>query len=443
MWFPSLLCKACGKHNDIDFVFCKSCGTPRNIASDVKKSARDSNNQNSMIDHINSRIKKLDDLLQTSNYSKQKCSLEKEFLEFLKEIDQEKDLMTVIPEDIRKFLIFKEGNGRTQLHNEECRFRGMTGVKECGCPKTLAAKSVDSLLGKIRAILRDIGRSGEWNPMLLTGNPASSIVLKKHLQAVSLEQSNSEVGKKQAVPMMFDKLGRLCRHLSYAISVQNDPISKYLLARDRAYFAMICHSGGRGGDLGLLSSNRLFEMSNSNGVLISQVLGKVVSINNPNNFILLPSKDSDICPVSHLRSYMSIANDAQVDLKSGCLFRVQDKKTKTITNRPVTSTCMTDRLKMHLKAINLYEGETSHSSRRGCSITLKLLGVPDDDICKHIGWNSNAMLNHYAVEGRILNSSGAANALAQAADSLDQGVSKLNQVSEQFMSLNNLKRFYF
>lgn len=213
--------------------------------------------------------------------------------------------------------------------------------------------------------------------------------------------------------MMFDTLGRLCRHLSYAISVQKDPISKYLLARDKAYFTMICHSGGRGGDLGLLSSSRLFEMSNSNGVLISQV----VSINNPDNFILLPSKGSDIFPVSHLRSYMSIANDAQVDLKSGRLFRVQDKKTKTITNRPVASTCKTDRLKMHLKAINLYESETSHSSRRGCSITLKLLGVPDDDICKHIGWNSNAMLDHYAVEGRILNSSGAVNALAQAAES--------------------------
>jgi hypothetical protein len=148
-----------------------------------------------MIGHINSRIKKLDDLLQTSNYSKQKCSLEKEFLEFLKEIDREKDLTTVMPEDIRNVLIFKEGNGHTELHNEECRYRGMTGVKECGCPKTLAAKSVDSLLAKPRAILRDIGRSGEWNPMLLTGNPASSIVLKKHLQAVNLEQSISEVGK--------------------------------------------------------------------------------------------------------------------------------------------------------------------------------------------------------------------------------------------------------
>lgn len=440
MWFSSLSCKACGKHNDIDFVYCKSCGKARN---DFKNSANDSNNLNPIIGKIDSRIKKLDDLLQNSNYSKQKCSLKQDFLEFLKIIDSEKDLMTVMPEDIRKFLIYKEGNGRTQLHKEECQYRGMTGIKQCDCPKTLAAKSVDSLLGKIRAILRDIGRSGEWNPMLFTGNPASSIVLKKHLQSVTLEQSVSEVGKKQAVPMMFDKLAKLCRHLSYAISVQRDNISRYLLARDRAYFAMICHSGGRGGDLGLLTSSRLFDMSNSEGVLVSQVVGKVVSINNPKNFILLLSKDSDICPVSHLRSYMSIANDAQMDLKCGYFFRVQDRKTKTITSRPVTSTCMTDRLKMHLKAIHLYEGETSHSSRRGCSITLKLLGVSDDEICKHVGWNSNAMLNHYAVEGSVLKSSEAANALAQAADRLDQGVSKLNQVSEQFMSLNNLKRFYF
>jgi hypothetical protein len=87
----------------------------------------------------------------------------------------------------------------------------MPGLKGCGCKKTLAAKSVDTILGKIRAILRDIGRSEEWNPVLLTGNPASSPVLKKHIQAITLEQFRSEISRKQAVPMMFDKLGRLCR----------------------------------------------------------------------------------------------------------------------------------------------------------------------------------------------------------------------------------------
>jgi hypothetical protein len=67
--------------------------------------------------------------------------------------------------DIRKFLIFKEQWGRTQLHIDTCSFRGIPELKGCCCKKTLAAKSVDTILGKIRAILRDIGRSGEWNPM--------------------------------------------------------------------------------------------------------------------------------------------------------------------------------------------------------------------------------------------------------------------------------------
>jgi hypothetical protein len=58
---------------------------------------------------------------------------------------------------------------------------------------------------------------------------------------------------------------------------------------------------------------------------VSQVVGKVASIDNPNNFILLPSKDNDICPVSHLKDYMSIAGETNIDLRTGYLFRAMDK----------------------------------------------------------------------------------------------------------------------
>ena len=46
---------------------------------------------------------------------------------------------------------------------------------------------------------------------------------------------------------------------------------------------------------------------------------------------------------------------------------------------------MTDRLRKHLTAINIYEGETSHSSRRGCCITLRMLGVADKEISVPLG----------------------------------------------------------
>ena len=83
------------------------------------------------------------------------------------------------------------------------------------------------------------------------------------------------------------------------------------MARDRAYFSVICHSGGRGGDLGLLTSSILFQMQDSGGVLVSQIVGKVASIDNPNNFIVLPSKDNNSCTVSHLKDYMSIAGETK------------------------------------------------------------------------------------------------------------------------------------
>jgi hypothetical protein len=97
---------------------------------------------------------------------------------------------------------------------------------------------------------------------------------------------------------------------------------------------------------------------------------------------------------------------------------------------------MTDRLRKHLTAINLYEGETSNSSRRGCSITLRMLGVADKEISNHIGWHSKNMINHYANIGNILSPAGAASTLSNATESLDKGTSKLNQVSNCFLNVN-------
>lgn len=116
-------------------------------------------------------------------------------------------------------------------------------------PNNLTAKSVDSLAGKNRAIFRDMGRAAEWNPMLYTGNPASSHILKKHIQALNVEQLNANVVKNVATPFMFDKLGRLCRYLSYKVSVENNLTAKFELSRDLSYFSFVCHSGNRGGHL--------------------------------------------------------------------------------------------------------------------------------------------------------------------------------------------------
>ena len=293
----TLRCTNCSGTNDIDYRFYKFCGTKRN-------GSQEENNENSNSAseaRIKQRLKELDELLNSSKYSKQKNNLANELTSFLETLSPPKGLLTAIPEDVRKFLIFKEKDGKTQLHTQQCNFKGLAGKQKCECPKTLAAKTIDSLIGKVRAIFRDLGRSGEWNPILLTGNPAASHLMKRHLQSVTLEQTFAEVAKKQATPLMFEKLAKLCRYLAYKASVEKDVIKKYLYLRDRAFFSVLCHSGDRGSDLGNLCISRMFELPEDKGIFISEIAGKVASLDNPKKFMLMKSKDEDICPVSLLK----------------------------------------------------------------------------------------------------------------------------------------------
>ena len=78
-----------------------------------------------------------------------------------------------------------------------------TGQYDCGCPIRTSAGLVDSLIGKIRAIFRDLGRGSEWNPMLGTGNPAAAEEVKRYLKAVKLEQSLSAVTPKTSKAFIF------------------------------------------------------------------------------------------------------------------------------------------------------------------------------------------------------------------------------------------------
>jgi len=59
-------------------------------------------------------------------------------ISFLRYLTPRKSLDDAFPEDIRKFLAYKDKSGKTQVQVNECPFRR-------------AAGSVDSLIGQIRA----------------------------------------------------------------------------------------------------------------------------------------------------------------------------------------------------------------------------------------------------------------------------------------------------
>ena len=89
-------------------------------------------------------------------------------------------------DDIIKFLISKDKSVRTVVHTKSCPRVG------CNCPSRLATGSVDSLLGKLRAIFNNIGR-------LRDSNPVAHPRVKEYLKFIREEQGTKDILPSQAV----------------------------------------------------------------------------------------------------------------------------------------------------------------------------------------------------------------------------------------------------
>jgi hypothetical protein len=85
---------------------------------------------------IDERLKQLSLFSQATSYSKQKDSLQKELEKFLDALPGSPSLSNVTPKDICRFLVYKDQNGKTQVHKNECVYLGQKSVHECGYPFT-------------------------------------------------------------------------------------------------------------------------------------------------------------------------------------------------------------------------------------------------------------------------------------------------------------------
>lgn len=79
---------------------------------------------------------------------------------------------------ICQFLVFKDKNGKIQIHRNGCKYIGQAGHCTCGCPVRLSYKTMDSYIGKLRAFLHSVAQDGEWDKRLGLGNPASDKSVK-------------------------------------------------------------------------------------------------------------------------------------------------------------------------------------------------------------------------------------------------------------------------
>ncbi|EDO30749.1 predicted protein [Nematostella vectensis] len=324
---------------------------------------------------LDRRLESLTSSRNNKPYQKRTSSLLKELERFLDSLTPPKNLMSASPRDINRFLVWKDEGGRTKIHKPTCTKYGSAGSARCRCPSRLAAGTVDSIIGKLRAIFAEAGRKGEWNEMLNIGNPSSHRSAKGYLTSIREEQAMAHVSPKQATPIFFDKLAKLCRFLRNLVFVEKaTSIQRHIHARDLAFFCLDFFAGDRASGLG-------------------RVLTKEA----------LASKDGE-----------------------------------TIWFRHTYGSTIANRLKLHLGKADILEGETMHGFRSGCSITLSLLRVSTEDVARHVGWKSTSTADYYSQTGKVMNAERVADALAESSVPNATGETPALSLAADFTTNNRL-----
>ena len=289
---------------------------------------------------------------------------------------------------------------------------GQKGPSVCQCPLRLSYNTVDSYVGKLRSIFNEIGRQGDWNRALLIGNPASDSLVKQYLKSVSEEQLQARVTPKQATPFFVDKLATLSHFLEKRLlSPSLTPTDLFIVARDQAFFKTLFFSGDRGGDLGQIKTAEIARFPGDDGFLFNHVWGKTLRDGSSNLFGLRRHPNPLICPVRAIENYIIVSQNIGVELRHGFLFRPTSPQ-GNILDKPLSSSTAESRLKFYLGQAKIDEGETLHSFRSGCALTLAFTGSPLADIMCHVGWKSSATASYYMKLADVLRAGAPADTLS-------------------------------
>jgi len=113
-------------------------------------------------------------------------------------------------------LIFLSGKiepGKTVVHEEDCVYIGKRSKGVCSCLKRLAFGTVDSLIGKLRSIFAEWGRTLDDSAFPGYSNPAASRKVKSYLTAMREEQLLAGVVPAQAEPLFIMDLAAITQEI--------------------------------------------------------------------------------------------------------------------------------------------------------------------------------------------------------------------------------------
>ncbi|XP_053390389.1 uncharacterized protein LOC128553283 [Mercenaria mercenaria] len=207
---------------------------------------------------IEDRLSLLDKKTDQSNSAKRK-RLAASLADFLSNLPTPLTLCSCSPEDIRKFLVWKDEFGKTKIHTASCLYIGSSDSRvNCACPLRLAAGTVEGVINLLCRIFEDHGFGRFWDSMTMQGYPVCSQIVKEYLTRIREEQAKANVLPKQAKPIFMSKLRPIARYIDMQLA-RSDITSRerYVLLRDQAWFKLQFFAGDRAGDLSILLSQQI------------------------------------------------------------------------------------------------------------------------------------------------------------------------------------------
>ena len=359
-----------------------------------------------------------------TSYGKRKESLRQDLVKFLSDRASgppasatAPTLESATPTDIIRFLFFRDQRGRTTVHALDCPHAGKPGLFDCPCPVRLAAGTVDSYIGMIRAIFNSIGRRG-------VDNPCDSEEVKGWLKACEVEQRRHRVPIKQAQPIFSTHLRLLVNEIQLRLARMSpaEPFfpERFLLYRDWAFFTVQWFCGDRASDLGNALGREVVRLEDGS-LLFNHTVGKTIREAGGQLLVvpMIPSEPS-LCPVAAVDRYVSACKSESVDLAKGFLFPpTASPHHLSIRDAPLSSNAATKRLRNYLPDSSL----TAHGARAGCAITLFMLGATKDNVMEHCRWATEQVCRHYTRIEKVKR-------LDASAGILRAGVSASGEISE-------------
>ncbi|XP_064637890.1 uncharacterized protein LOC135494071 [Lineus longissimus] len=353
---------------------------------------------------INNRLDILDERHLNSEMVKRKTSEQLSLEHFFSLLPFHVNIQSCTPQHLRRYLVWRDVDGKTKVHDVKCLFLGDKSLSTCLCPTRLAHGTLITIVQRLSKIFEEEGRGKEWCTKSETGNPAKSNVIKLYLKQISEEQAKAQIVPKQAKPLFLSKLEKISSYIDNQLSRPDITLrQRFVLFRDQAFFRLQFFAGDRVSDLSGAPSQSVRYLADNTGMAVSHTYTKVIRGDGRcNTFVIKRCDNAALCPVSALERYSAWAKSAGVDLSLGYLFRLVSDSGKVL-DQCVSYAVMYSRLLEYLTTLNIYEGETPHSLRSGCAITLKLSGAADSNsqTMRHVGWFKESSCSYYSREDSL------------------------------------------